>query len=87
MAWPDEWLQLHLATSEFGAAADAQIDVQHPPTSDELTEMMTRGSRIPLDVVKAHPHGATFVDPAEFVQAKDPGWTDRLDVGEPPRDR
>jgi anaerobic selenocysteine-containing dehydrogenase len=59
------------------------IDMEHEPTTDESFALITSGSRISLDDVKAHPHGAAFVDPPEIVQPKDPGWTGRLDVGNP----
>jgi anaerobic selenocysteine-containing dehydrogenase len=51
------------------------------PTSDEVLDMVTRGSRIPLDQVRGHPHGALFPDPPVHVAPKDPGWNGRLDVG------
>jgi anaerobic selenocysteine-containing dehydrogenase len=51
------------------------------PTTDELFEMLTRGSRIPLAQVKRHPHGHVFDAPAIFVAPRAPHCTARLDVG------
>jgi anaerobic selenocysteine-containing dehydrogenase len=62
-------------------STDLTIDMQNRPTTDELIELMTHGSRITLEEVKQHPHGASFVDPPEYVRSKDSGWTGRLDVG------
>jgi anaerobic selenocysteine-containing dehydrogenase len=44
-------------------------------------EIVHAGSRIPLDEVRRHPHGAVFAEPAVFVEPKEAGWSGRLDVG------
>jgi anaerobic selenocysteine-containing dehydrogenase len=62
-------------------SSEVAIDMHNRPTTDDLIELMTYGSRIPLEEVKRHPHGASFVDPPEYVGSKDPGWSGRLDVG------
>jgi anaerobic selenocysteine-containing dehydrogenase len=49
------------------------------PTLEELFEMATRGSRIPLEEVKKHPNGALFPEDIR-VAPKDPGHPVRLDV-------
>jgi anaerobic selenocysteine-containing dehydrogenase len=59
---------------------DGVLDMTVLPTSDELIEIMARGSRIPLDEVKEHPNGGVFTDPPDFVLPGDPASTDRLDV-------
>jgi anaerobic selenocysteine-containing dehydrogenase len=59
------------------------LDGSHDPTSDELLEMVHSGSRIPLDEIKRHPGGALFDDAPVAVAPQDPGWTGRLDVGNP----
>jgi anaerobic selenocysteine-containing dehydrogenase len=72
-------LQLHVATE---AGPSVPIDMEHAPTADELNQMVFSGSRIPLDEVRRHPHGAFFpADPPVVVGPKDEGWTGRLDVG------
>ena len=57
-----------------------ELDMQSPPTTDELFEMLAAGSRIPLAEVKRHPHGAVFSDPPSIVQPKDPSCTAKLDL-------
>jgi anaerobic selenocysteine-containing dehydrogenase len=61
---------------------DGRIDMTTIPTVDELIELFSRGSRIPLDEVKRHPHGAAFTDPAEYVAAGDPDADARLEVAD-----
>lgn len=65
------------------ALAPVELDMSREPTPDELLALLTRGSRIPLDTVKQFPHGALFEEPAVMVAPKAPGWTGRLDVGNP----
>ncbi len=61
--------------------AGHSMDMSEAPTTDELFEAVTRGSRIPLAQVRAHPAGAIFPDPPVFVADKDAGWTGRFDLG------
>lgn len=49
--------------------------------TDALMKIVHSGSRIPLDEVRRHPHGAVFADPAVFVEPKETDWSGRLDVG------
>jgi anaerobic selenocysteine-containing dehydrogenase len=65
------------------AIMSTELDMVTPPSTDRLLELTSIGSRIPLDEVKRHPHGALFPDPAVLVQEKDPGWQGRLEVGHP----
>jgi anaerobic selenocysteine-containing dehydrogenase len=68
------------------------LDPQKKPSTDEVLAGLMNGSRIPLDEIKRHPHGAIF--DAEhagpdfaprpehgFVAPADPGNVERLDVG------
>ncbi len=58
------------------------IDMEHEPTTDDLYEIMCRGSQIPLDEVKRYPHGHVFEELLEQkVGPSDPECEDRLDVG------
>lgn len=68
------------------------FDMQKKPTTDEVLAGLMNGSRIPLEEIKRHPHGAIFdavhSSPAfapkpehAFVSPADPGNEDRLDVG------
>jgi anaerobic selenocysteine-containing dehydrogenase len=56
-------------------------DMARIPTFDEMLDLVHSGSRIPLEEVKRHPHGAFFPDPPVYVGEKDSGWQGRLDVG------
>jgi len=62
--------------------AGVALDMATAPTSDELLALLVRTSRIPLDEVKRHPHGAIFADPSIRVLPKDPDWDARLCVGD-----
>lgn len=78
--------RMGLALDLGGAALDAgtsptALDMVTPPTSEDLLELVSAGSRIPLAEVKQHPHGALFPEPAVVVARKQPGWEERLDVG------
>lgn len=57
------------------------LDMTAKPTTDALLEIGTTGSRVPLDEVKRHPHGAIFSDPPVRVRERDPDCNTRLDVG------
>jgi len=59
------------------------LDMTTPPSSEDLLQLLAAGSRVPLDEVKRHPHGAVFPEPPLVVQARDPDSTDRLDVANP----
>jgi anaerobic selenocysteine-containing dehydrogenase len=71
-----------LTSSRRESRQPVDIDMVNKPTTDELYELVTRGSRIALAEVKRHPNGAIF--PERIVaEAKDPQCTARLDVGNP----
>jgi anaerobic selenocysteine-containing dehydrogenase len=57
------------------------LDMVRKPTTDELFEMMCRGSRIPLSEVKKYPHGHIFDDPSLLVLPKAEDWEETLDIG------
>jgi anaerobic selenocysteine-containing dehydrogenase len=57
------------------------MDMREAPTTDELFAQVTKGSRISLEAVRAHPGGAIFQDPPVIVAERDAGWTGRLDLG------
>ncbi len=59
------------------------LDMQHPPTTDELFAHLTHGSRVPLSEVKQHPHGAIFGEPTQTVQPREAGCEARLELGNP----
>jgi len=55
-------------------------DMIQKPTTDDLLEQFMAGSRIPLEELKKHPHGAIFPDEAAVVLPKDEGWQGRLQL-------
>ena len=58
------------------------LDMEREPTTDELFEMMCRGSNVALDEVKRHPHGHVFEElQHQQVAPRDAGCDTRLDVG------
>jgi anaerobic selenocysteine-containing dehydrogenase len=57
------------------------IPMDTEPTTDEIFEWLSAGSRVPLDEVKRHPHGHVFDEARETVQPRSPDCADRLDVG------
>ncbi len=61
--------------------AGQPMDMDDQPTTDELFDMVTKGSRIPLDEIRRHPEGRLYPDPPITVAPKDEGWTGRLDLG------
>jgi anaerobic selenocysteine-containing dehydrogenase len=76
-------LDLELSTLVASQMSAWKFDRERKPTTDELIEVLASGGRVPLAEVKRHPHGATFAEPASFVEAPDPNSDARLNVGHP----
>jgi anaerobic selenocysteine-containing dehydrogenase len=57
------------------------LDMQAQLTTDDIYELITRGSRISLDEVKKHPHGRIFEEVQETVHERAADCDIRLDVG------
>lgn len=55
-----------------------------PPGVDDLLELGAVGSRVPLNEVKAHPHGRLYEDLNVTVQPADPADDARLQLADPP---
>jgi len=58
------------------------IDMENAPTTDGLMEQFVRRSRVPLDLIKQHPHGHLYPDPQPLAEAKDADWPHRLQLGD-----
>jgi anaerobic selenocysteine-containing dehydrogenase len=56
------------------------LDMERKPTTDELLEQLTQGSRVPLSTVKQHPHGAVFDDEPVVAAPRESGWNGYLDL-------
>ena len=80
----EEWQVFYGLAQRLGLAlvlGGKPLDMQRAPTTDELFEILCSGSRIPLAEVKRHPHGHIFADPSLTVLPKEPGCTERLELG------
>ena len=58
------------------------IDMENAPTTEALMEQFVRRSRVPLDLIKQHPHGHLYPDPQPFAEAKEADWPHRLQLGD-----
>ena len=57
------------------------LDMQNAPTTDELFDILTEGSRIPLSEVRKHQAGRAYEDPDWVVLPRDPDCQDFLELG------
>ncbi len=79
-------LQLRLDVTHVWDASDSgpswvDVDMKSPPTTDELFYHLVNGSRVRLEEVKQHPHGAIFGDATQKVQPRDADCEARLALG------
>jgi anaerobic selenocysteine-containing dehydrogenase len=58
------------------------LDMQRRPTTREVFQLMTRGSRIPFAEVERHPHGRVFEEVHDVVHPRDVDCDARLEVGD-----
>jgi anaerobic selenocysteine-containing dehydrogenase len=68
--------RMHLGRIELDPAAGL--------TTGDVLAGMLRNARVPLDEIKAKPHGARFVDEAITVGPPNPETAGRLDIGSEP---
>jgi len=59
------------------------LDMQSPPTTEGLLEAFVAKSRVPLDEIKRHPHGAIFPDPKPLAESRAVDWPHRLQLAHP----
>lgn len=60
----------------------ARLDMHNKPTSEEILDLVTKDSRIPLDRLRANPEEVIFDEEEPvYVEPRDPDNRDRLDVG------
>ncbi len=81
----EEWELFYGLAQRLGLqlkVAGVEVSMTDAPTTDELHQLMTRASRIPLAEVKQHAHGAMWRDDSIIVLPKDPGHAVRLQVGD-----
>ncbi len=80
----EEWQFFYRLARRMGLQlrfAGIELDMATEPTADELLDLLHRSSRIPLDEVRRHRHGALFPDPDAIVEPAEPDWAHRLQVG------
>lgn len=58
------------------------LDMSRTPSLDDMIELSTRNAHVPLETVKAFPHGNRFELPIR-VEGPDPDRHDRLQLGDP----
>ncbi len=58
------------------------LDMQNTPTTDELFDILTEGSRIPLAEVLKHHTGRVYEDPEALVLPRDPDCQGYLELGD-----
>ena len=59
------------------------FDMSTPPTTDALLSQFVARSRVPLEEIKRHPHGAVFPDPKPLAEPRDGDWPHRLQLAAP----
>jgi anaerobic selenocysteine-containing dehydrogenase len=57
------------------------LDMQKAPTTDELFDILTEGSRVSLSEVRKHHAGRLYEDPNQVVLPRDPGCKVLLELG------
>jgi anaerobic selenocysteine-containing dehydrogenase len=80
----EEWELFYGLAQRMGLQLDMlgqPVDMVNKPTTDDLLELASVGSRIPLSEVKAKPGGRLFLREELYVAPKAEGWGHRLDVG------
>ncbi|MCX7051802.1 MAG: molybdopterin-dependent oxidoreductase [Proteobacteria bacterium] len=59
------------------------FDMSTPPTTDGLLSQFVARSRVPLEEIKRHPHGAVFPDPKPCAEPRVAEWPHRLQLAAP----
>jgi len=60
--------------------AGTELDMETPPTTDQLLELLARHAQVPLAEVKRHPQGKIFDRPTQTVLPPRPGVGARFDL-------
>lgn len=63
-----------------GAGDAIHIQMSSTPRAEDLIAALAANGRVSLDEVKQHPSGATFLEPAQYVEPRQPGWEARFDL-------
>jgi anaerobic selenocysteine-containing dehydrogenase len=60
----------------------ARLDMDAPPTTEALLDLLAEGSRVPLDLIRGAAGGALYPEPACHVEPAEQGWTGRAELGD-----
>jgi anaerobic selenocysteine-containing dehydrogenase len=70
---------LELAASDIGGA-NGFLDMKKEPTTDQLFDVLCRGSVVPLAEVRAHDGPKIYEEARQTIGARDPDCREQLDV-------
>ncbi|MHB8466962.1 MAG: molybdopterin-containing oxidoreductase family protein [Acidimicrobiales bacterium] len=76
-------LSLAVGSPPYVDLPPTELDMVVKPSTQDLIDILTADSRVPLSEVKRYPHGVTFDEPAVYVQPRQEGWQGRLDLANP----
>ena len=80
----EDWRVCYELAREMGlglAYRGEPLDMATAPTTEALLQQFVRRSRVPLDEIRQHAHGALFPDPQPLASARDADWPYRLELG------
>lgn len=84
MAMELEWIDAYgYGPHVESPAKRVKLDMRRVPTVDDLIAYTTGEGRIPLAEVKTYPHGRVFEAARTRVEAAEPGFEARLELGAP----
>jgi anaerobic selenocysteine-containing dehydrogenase len=66
---------------ELAAPMVTPLDMTREPSTDELYDIVTQRSAVPLEEVRRHEHGRVFAEATQRVAPTRPDDIERLDVG------
>ena len=83
MSLPLHWVNYYgWGKHTEGPGESFVLDMNAPPSSDDLWAMASRNSRVPLERVRQYPHGHVFEEVRATVLPADPACEARLQLGD-----
>lgn len=79
----DDWYVFWAVAQRLGIAIDydgERLDMQHPPTTDELLAIIARRAPRPLEEIRQHPLGLVFDELVQYVEPAEDGADSRFTV-------
>jgi anaerobic selenocysteine-containing dehydrogenase len=71
----EDWYVFYALAQRLGLAMNFEghpLDMQNPPTTDDLLALLLHESEVPLDEIKRHPNGKVFELPPQVVDGPKP---------------